>query len=76
MLREVPELMEIAHKELKQMTGSERETATWGWRNKVYNKNPVKNNQQMLKAIFIVLIELPRHVSASKCHLQGVTHSS
>jgi hypothetical protein len=37
--------------------------------------NPVKNNQQMLKTIFIVLIELPRHVSASKYHLQGVTLS-
>src|SRR5215468_7348989 len=27
----------------------------------------------MLKAIFIVFIELPRHVSASKCHLQWFT---
>jgi hypothetical protein len=37
--------------------------------------NPVKNNQQVLKEIFIVLIELPRNVSASKYHLQGVTLS-
>jgi hypothetical protein len=33
----------------------------------------------MLKGVvsfFIVLIKLPRHVSASKCHLQGVTRFS
>jgi hypothetical protein len=37
--------------------------------------SPVKENQLMLKGVvsnfFIVLIKLPRHVSASKCHLQG-----
>ena len=41
--------------------------------------NPVKDNQQMLKGVvrnFIVLIKLPRHVSASKCHPQGLTCSS
>jgi hypothetical protein len=25
---------------------------------------------------FVILIKLPRYVSASKCHLQGVTRSS
>jgi hypothetical protein len=39
----------------------------------------VKDVQQMLKGVvscfFIVLNKLPRHVSASKCHLQGVTLS-
>jgi hypothetical protein len=38
---------------------------------------PVQDNQQMLKddVSFIILIKLPRHVSAANCHLQGVTHS-
>jgi hypothetical protein len=38
----------------------------------------VQNKEKMLKGIvgiFIVLIKLPRHVSASKCHLQEVTRS-
>jgi hypothetical protein len=38
MLREVPKLMVLAHKELKQMTESKREKETWGWKNKLYNK--------------------------------------
>jgi hypothetical protein len=29
----------------------------------------------MLKGVFIILIKLPRHVSAANCHLQGVTRS-
>jgi hypothetical protein len=35
----------------------------------------VQDNHQMLKGIvsFIILIKLPRHVSADNCHLQGVT---
>jgi hypothetical protein len=36
---------------------------------------PVKENQEMLKGVFIILIKLPRHVSAANCHLQGVTRS-
>jgi hypothetical protein len=38
----------------------------------------VQDNQQILKAVvsvFIILIKLPRHVSAYSCHLQGVTRS-
>jgi len=38
-----------------------------------YKRYTMKCNQQMLKAIFIVLIKLPRLVSASKWHLQGAT---
>jgi hypothetical protein len=37
--------------------------------------NPVQENQQMLMSVFIILIKLPRHVSAANCHLQGVTCS-
>jgi hypothetical protein len=38
---------------------------------------PVQDNQQMLKGIvsFIILIKLPRPVSAANSHLQGVTRS-
>jgi hypothetical protein len=38
---------------------------------------PVQENQQMLKGVvsFIILIRLPRHVSAANCYLQGVTRS-
>jgi hypothetical protein len=42
------------------------------------HEGPVKENQLMLKGVvsnFIVLIEILRHVSASKRHLQGVTRS-
>jgi hypothetical protein len=36
----------------------------------------MQDNQQMLKDVvtFIILVKLPRHVSAANCHLQGVTH--
>jgi hypothetical protein len=39
--------------------------------------NLVQDNQQMLKGVvsFIILIKLPRHVSAANCHLQEVTRS-
>jgi hypothetical protein len=36
-------------------------------------KDVQHNGQQSCKQFFIVLNTLPRHVSASKCHLQGVT---
>jgi hypothetical protein len=42
------------------------------------NRYQAKDVQQILKGavrVFIVLNRLPRHVSASKCHLQGVTVS-
>jgi hypothetical protein len=34
----------------------------------------VQDNQQILKGVvsFIILIKLPRHVSAANCHLQGL----
>jgi hypothetical protein len=37
----------------------------------------VQDNQQMLKGVvsFIILIKLPRHVSAANYHLQGFTRS-
>jgi hypothetical protein len=35
----------------------------------------VQDNQQMLKGVFIILIKLPRYVSAANCQLQGVTRS-
>jgi hypothetical protein len=38
---------------------------------------PVQDKQQMLKGVvsFIMLVKLPRYVSAANCHLQGVTRS-
>jgi hypothetical protein len=34
----------------------------------------VQDSQQILKGVvsFIILIKLPRHVSAANCHLQGL----
>jgi hypothetical protein len=37
--------------------------------------SPLQDNQQMLKDVFIIVIKLPRHVSAANCHLQRVTRS-
>jgi hypothetical protein len=37
----------------------------------------VQVHQQILKSVFsfILLIKLPRHISAANCHLQGITGS-
>jgi hypothetical protein len=35
----------------------------------------VQENQLMLTGVFIILIKLPRHVSAANYYLQGVTRS-
>jgi hypothetical protein len=44
-------------------------------KNELPKNIPVQENQQMLKGVFIILIKLPRNVSAANCRIQGVTRS-